>query len=173
MFETKCESPQLRDFAVDTNREFPQGLKPDSLCHVTARLKPCPFKTCSLQRSKLMNNPGKAPLYRYTSPYPGAPSRHPTSVVEFTEENIHCSKFALYCGATCSARPWDNVPCSHFLGADASANRRKARQEFWSRFVWADRSHPLHLERNVSGRQYFSNMDLGTQDRQGHLRGKR
>jgi hypothetical protein len=27
--------------------EFPQGLKPNSLCTLTARLKPCPFKAKS------------------------------------------------------------------------------------------------------------------------------
>ena len=31
----------------------------------------------------------RAPLYPYSSSYPEAPARHPTSVVEFTKENLH------------------------------------------------------------------------------------
>ncbi len=45
----------------------------------------------------------------------------------------------------------------------------KARQHLRPAVVWANRRHPLHLERNVSGRQYFSNLDLGAQDRPGHV----
>src|SRR2546422_9344792 len=42
---------------------------------------------------------------------------------------------------------WGASHCSKLLGAAAGANSRTDRQEVWSRFVWADPSDPLHLER--------------------------
>ena len=43
-------------------------------------------------------------------------------------------------------------PCGNFLGTDAPADCRTARQDLWPRFVWANRSDPLYLQHTVPRR---------------------
>ena len=60
------------------------------------------------------------------------------------------------------------------LPATSGAQQRppileKLTKDLWSRIVWADRSDPLHLQRSGPGTQCLQIMDLGTQNRPGHL----
>src|SRR5260370_17972025 len=106
---------------------------------------------------------------RHTIMYPQAFPRHPRQ----HPFNSPRSKIHDKC------EPYNDHPfsgfrgsgsCCNSVGTESAANSRIDRQNLWSRFVWANRGYPLHLQRgNPRTLQTCSRVGVGAQNRQGLL----
>src|SRR5216684_3615168 len=129
----------------------------------------------TIGRTTMLSGPGRV---KATSPHEIHVSRDlcrssKTTFVSFTEEDIH-DKVAPFHDDLLPIF-WGAGPCSTLLGTDTPTRSRTTCQNLWPGFLRANCGGALYVQPRSTGFESESlpYLDLGAQDRPGHVRNKR